>query len=769
MTNPNGKKESPITVDTDESEVEIVPETPPASQAASTATPSRQSRTAEVTPTQRRRPLTTSCSTPSSTPRTPLSSQTSSLYTPSRQSRPAEATPTSRRRPLTSSRSSPSSTPLSSQTSLSSSSRPSRTSEITPTPHRRPLTSSRSIPPSTPQTPRSNRVTKAQYRPPPPPSFTTTPTPTPTRTASRSASCLSLEEGDYLDDDELPAFLKSFRESTPSSSPSSSQPCLSFRGDSTPTSSQSSPSSTPLSRSRAPDVRRRLYIQKSKSTPTLPPPRPTVRSLLTTKIPGDKTIKINDCVELIDGTFLRIVRIEQCNGQINLKGHHLKRFKDMGGLVPKRINELLWIEEVTVPERATASRSHTSASLSSNLKTIPLNQVLLPRALILTNQQYLAPKRQSGQTKDHLREHGLLYCRFKYTRLLSDDRKGRVLEEFIESLDQSQCDDGFFCARRDLSEQWRGEPPSGRRRTTYTFGDAFCGAGGVTRGAQQAGLKVRWGFDKDPDAMVSWRANFQAIGETAEFDHFLTLDSESKKVDVLHASPPCQTFSPAHTNSQNISRDEDNEACITCLDVLLLHCRPRISTLEETFGLTMRSHQEFLKSLVYTYVKFGFSVRWGLSHCVDYGVPQTRKRLVMIGAAPGEILPQFPPPTHGDCPDLKPKIFVEDAIKNIPPTVGNHDPEVSSSSSTRRPWDGRSSLAPTLKCSGTEVWHPSGSRPFTVRELACLQTFPLDHFFVSGVSKAKRQIGNAVPPRLAKAVFKEIIKTLRQTDERIEA
>jgi DNA (cytosine-5)-methyltransferase 1 len=77
---------------------------------------------------------------------------------------------------------------------------------------------------------------------------------------------------------------------------------------------------------------------------------------------------------------------------------------------------------------------------------------------------------------------------------------------------------------------------------------------------------------------------------------------------------------------------------------------------------------------------------------------------------------------------------------------------------------------------GQGNYHPSGRRPFTIRELARLQTFPLHHSFDGargitggkGTTEAKRQIGNAVPPVLAKALFKSIVKSLKESDQEEE-
>ncbi|KAK2808144.1 hypothetical protein FQN49_008745, partial [Arthroderma sp. PD_2] len=137
----------------------------------------------------------------------------------------------------------------------------------------------------------------------------------------------------------------------------------------------------------------------------------------------------------------------------------------------------------------------------------------------------------------------------------------------------------------------------------------------------------------------------------------------------------------------------------------------------------------------------------------------SRKRLVVLASGPGESLPPFPQPTHGT--DLLPLVTILDAISGLPSTAPDHDLERAARPFHRPPYNPHR-LAKTLTCSGGDNFHPSGTRTFTLRESACLQTFPLQHTFCSpGVMK---QIGNAVPPVLAKAIFGEVVKSLRKTD-----
>ena len=138
--------------------------------------------------------------------------------------------------------------------------------------------------------------------------------------------------------------------------------------------------------------------------------------------------------------------------------------------------------------------------------------------------------------------------------------------------------------------------------------------------------------------------------------------------------------------------------------------------------------------------------------------------------SPGETLPLLPKPTHGlPGSGLLPLATIRSLIGGIPTTAPDHDVEGALNRGLRNgyrtPFDA-DQQARTMTCGGGEGnYHPSGRRGFTNREFACLQTFPLDHRF--GTSGVRRQIGNAVPPVLAKAIYREIIKSLRRTDEEL--
>ena len=131
--------------------------------------------------------------------------------------------------------------------------------------------------------------------------------------------------------------------------------------------------------------------------------------------------------------------------------------------------------------------------------------------------------------------------------------------------------------------------------------------------------------------------------------------------------------------------------------------------------------------------------------------------------SPGEALPPFPSPTHSPNPEktgLKPWTTINQAITNIPFGWANHDIQ-STIERDNSPQSG-DKIATCITTSGGGIIHPSGKRDYTHREFACLQSFPLGHKF--GASGVKKQIGNAVPPTMAKILLETIIDALLKAD-----
>lgn len=196
--------------------------------------------------------------------------------------------------------------------------------------------------------------------------------------------------------------------------------------------------------------------------------------------------------------------------------------------------------------------------------------------------------------------------------------------------------------------------------------------------------------------------------------------------------------------------------------------RPRLVTLEQTFGITHERHAGYLWALIGDMTDQGYSVRWKVVRLCTWGLAQDRKRLIMIAAAPGERLPPFPEPTHAQMSDMQSGVrkfaTIHDEINRVKVGDDLHNlHQVKKFSPRKAPYDPKR-LAGTITTSGSTSYHPSGKRAFTLREYACLQGFPKIHRFKGTSTAIKRQIGNAFPSNTVEMLYRHLQKWLLEQD-----
>jgi DNA (cytosine-5)-methyltransferase 1 len=224
-------------------------------------------------------------------------------------------------------------------------------------------------------------------------------------------------------------------------------------------------------------------------------------------------------------------------------------------------------------------------------------------------------------------------------------------------------------------------------------------------------------------------------------------------------------------------KDDESSATLFSWNALILAVKPRVATMEQTLGL-IQIFPDHFRAVFQDFLSFGYSVRWKAFDFLEYGVPQKRRRIVLLAAGPGEILPPFPRPTHG--PGLEPFASIGSAIDSIPLTATNHSPRTGRGG---EPYPMNGPVRSCITTSGQQDrnYHPDGSRPLTCREFAACQKFPHDFQFCGTASQVLKQIGNAVgngrilkilectnvsqvPPIFAEALFCEVIESLQSGD-----
>lgn len=223
--------------------------------------------------------------------------------------------------------------------------------------------------------------------------------------------------------------------------------------------------------------------------------------------------------------------------------------------------------------------------------------------------------------------HSELYIPFgpksSYPKYLQDGKvEDMYTEQSIESLTASEA--------RTIRELGHVKPHL-RQPGVYTFGDVYCGAGGMSRGAKQAGLRVAWGLDVEEFASRAFERNFpDSTTHVMSDESFLEKELDCQ-VDVLHLSPPFQPFTQCHTSSG--PDDDKNRACLTRITLLLIKRRPRIATFGNVPNITRSlKHQVWFDCVKNSFMSLNYSIRWRIIECAKHDVPQKRKRLFLIAS-----------------------------------------------------------------------------------------------------------------------------------------
>jgi DNA (cytosine-5)-methyltransferase 1 len=542
-----------------------------------------------------------------------------------------------------------------------------------------------------------------------------------------------------------------------------------------------------------------LTIDDSISHQTL---RPGEYALASWRV-GDDIIRPDECVE-VKGIklgprsihFVIVKAIARArSGKVTARGIPLIRTRGLDGKLQKKRNEVCRILHIE-----TGDDSETPLLVDVTTKSL-----VKKRTLVITNARYpeyscVDIKSLTSKERAQAQEaHGTLVCRWSLKVIsVTQGNKAKPVEEALERIPASEVRELQY--RKDdevLSQEWRGgRIPGGSWSATdkaqspiidlesdksrsklqarpcyrkdgqkYTLFDSFSGAGGVSRGAQMAGFKVTRAVDKAAEVWPTYKANFP---DTRLFkgsvDEFIQQHKRHIRADVLHLSPPCQYFSPAHTHSG--ANDAENIAALFSGNALIKQIRPRLITVEQTFGIMHERHRDYLNTFISDFTQHEYSIRWKIERLCTWGSAQDRKRLIMIAAAPGESLPPFPRATHaeGGAGGLKPYVTIRHALSSIRRSDALHNLDDVRRHHPRKPPYNPDRLSGTLTTGGSGMWYPDGSREFTLRELACLQGFPRRHIFKGSKTSIKMQIGNAFPSTTVRVLYKHLEKWLLHQD-----
>lgn len=338
---------------------------------------------------------------------------------------------------------------------------------------------------------------------------------------------------------------------------------------------------------------------------------------------------------------------------------------------------------------------------------------------------------------------------------------------------------------------------------TLNFIDVFSGAGGLSCGLEMAGLNCLLGIDNDMHAIATFAHNHPNAkvfcGDIQKLSpELLGALTQKKQIHAVVGGPPCQGFSTVGIGNPN---DKRNSLFLQFLRITK-ELRPYFVIIENVTGLLAKKNEKSLRAILKQFNSLGYNLDVQVLSSHFFGVPEHRRRTIILGTRINSS-PIFPSPTHGikkgeefispmtvgdaflDLKDengiihnhdldqamVKNKIDLQ-RLKKIPEGKGiryktDEDAYLSKDLKFNIDWEtirekrfrqmkyqrlDTKLPSPTIMTHRYGYYHPTEHRFLTAREAAKCQSFPNNFVFLGPLSAQWRQIGNAVPPLLGKAL-----------------
>lgn len=298
----------------------------------------------------------------------------------------------------------------------------------------------------------------------------------------------------------------------------------------------------------------------------------------------------------------------------------------------------------------------------------------------------------------------------------------------------------------------------------------FCGAGGLDLGLIQAGHTIVWANDFDADCVQTYNKNIGAHAVLAPIGDIPS--SQIPDCDVVVGGFPCQGFSQA--NRLRFGDDPRNGLYKEFLRVIT-EKQPKWFLAENVRGILSLDGGEAIKKIESDFSSAGYRVQKRLFNAADYGVPQSRRRVIIAGTRsdlPSTLDYAYPEPTHDSrgSGNLKKWVSIGAALAHIPEPESEHRLKnhiCSQYKVTNRNFTGHRTTdpdkpSPTILARGNgkggvcALQHPRNHRRMSIREQAIIQTFPINFEFLGQMNSCYRQVGNAVPVLFGKFLGEQL-------------
>ena len=309
----------------------------------------------------------------------------------------------------------------------------------------------------------------------------------------------------------------------------------------------------------------------------------------------------------------------------------------------------------------------------------------------------------------------------------------------------------------------------------FTAISLFCGAGGLDMGFERAGFKIIWANDFDPDACGTheqWSTAKVVCGDIAKIQ-----EDDIPEADIMLGGFPCQGFSLSGPRKIDDSRNTLYKQYVRIVKAK----KPLMFVGENVKGLLTMGNGKIIEAIVEDFSQCGYDVYYKLLNAKDYEVPEDRERVIIIGFRKDLNVRNFSYP-----PAREFRVTMREALKNVPEPAPEEvcDAPYSSrymSRNRKRGWDDVSYTIPAMAKQVTlwpgspdmrkidkDLWafgDNGQTRRLSWREAAAIQTFPGNLEFRGNLTSVYKQIGNAVPVKLAEIIATHLYEVLTNATE----
>lgn len=330
------------------------------------------------------------------------------------------------------------------------------------------------------------------------------------------------------------------------------------------------------------------------------------------------------------------------------------------------------------------------------------------------------------------------------------------------------------CKIEDILEIERNEDALVNKDSFYSVISMFSGCGGLDLGFKggftflgkeypRNPFDIIWANDFNKAACETYRVNIdRRIVEGSIEDCF---DSMPPKADVIIGGFPCQDIS---INGKMAGVDGERSGLYVWMVRAVEMVRPKIFVAENVKALLMKRHASSLERVINDFSAIGYNISYHLYNAADYGVPQIRERVIIVGTRKDLDVDFIPPlPTTAER-----QITAQEAIQDLESKP--EDPSISHIWSAAKPSSGQglrfltaNAPATTMRseCHGNLQFHYSLPRRISMREAARIQSFPDNFTFEARLRETERMIGNAVAPVFAWHIANSVLEVLDTTRE----